>query len=489
MEKFVYDKQKLPIPVLKGHDRWLELYDAAWKMAFENVEYIEKEGWLPELTCMPGVGIVWQWDSCFMTMITNYSNGTISALNNLDNLYRLRRESDGFMAMAYNIASEQEEYPGRINPPLLAWAEWQHYVITGDSSRFERVLPALEGLYGFIEKNRRRNTELYYFEDSGSSGMDNAPRGGYFAYDLKGSDMCFIDLAGQQALSAECIGKICGVLGSSEKAEFYAGEHNRICELINKFHWSEKVGFYFDFFCRSEPDGKVKYINSKTLAASWAIISGAAKNEKLERMITHLFNPEEFYTHTPFATLSKDDPNYDSTGGYWLGGVWAPTNYVTIKGLADNGRRALAREAVVKYLNVMCEVYKNPAYTSIWEAYCPEDNRPSTNEKGGVVREHFVGWSGLCPITMLIENIIGITMDATTNTITYDIFPNEEGGLRNFNFCGGMTDIECVKYVPFRNQSIVRVKAEKPFKLVVRTNYHWNPIEIDVPAGENEFMI
>lgn len=105
---YCYDKEKLPVPIIKDHDEWQRLYDCAWETVFKNTEYIDKPGWKPQLTCMPGVGIVWQWDSCFLTFITNYSNGTLSAFNNLDNLYRLRRESDGFMAMAYNIETEKE---------------------------------------------------------------------------------------------------------------------------------------------------------------------------------------------------------------------------------------------------------------------------------------------------------------------------------------------------------------------------------------------
>ena len=72
---------------------------------------------------MPGVNTIWQWDSCFMAFITNYANGTSTALNNLDNLYRLRRQSDGYMSMVYRINTEEPAWPGRIIPPLMAWAE------------------------------------------------------------------------------------------------------------------------------------------------------------------------------------------------------------------------------------------------------------------------------------------------------------------------------------------------------------------------------
>ena len=36
--KYEYKKDKLPQPVVKGHEEWVELYDVAWKMAFDNVE-------------------------------------------------------------------------------------------------------------------------------------------------------------------------------------------------------------------------------------------------------------------------------------------------------------------------------------------------------------------------------------------------------------------------------------------------------------------
>lgn len=489
MSMYVYEKDKLPIPVFKGHDDWIELYYKAWESAFNNIEYIQKEGWKPQLTCMPGVGIIWQWDSCFMTFITNYSNGTISAFNNLDNLYRLRRKEDGFMAMAYKVETETTAYGERINPPLMAWSEWEYYLISGDSSRFKKVLPAIEGCYNYIENNRRRKNELYWFEDSGSAGMDNSPRGGYPSTHLDGCDICYIDLACQQALSAKCISNIYRVLGDETKEEFYLNENKRICDLINKYHWSEKSGWYFDFFIRDDNDKKVKYINSKTAAAFWVIISGCATGARLERVIKHLFNEEEFYTRVPFASLSKDDPNYDEKGGYWLGGVWPPTNYASIRGLSENGYSELAREAAIKFLDAVCAVDKDKAWGGIWEAYAPESFRPSTTEKGTAVRANFVGWSGIVPITMLIENIIGLKFDASQNTVTFSLFPDSICGLKNMQFNDNNISIECKEYTPFKGKSVVDVEAEKPFTLIVKTNYLWKECRIEVSAGKHRFQI
>ncbi|MBR2948511.1 MAG: hypothetical protein IKC46_01470 [Lachnospiraceae bacterium] len=487
---YLYQKEVLPHPVLEGHQDWIDLYYKAWELAFTNIEYIDLPGWKDILTCMPGVGIIWQWDSCMMTFITNYSNGTLSAFWNLDNLYRLRRPKDGFMAMAYNIEKEEEQYPGRINPPLMAWAEWEHYLITGDSSRFEQVLPALEGIYDFIEKNRRREScGLYWFEDSGSSGMDNSPRAGYLCEALNGSDVCHIDLACQQALSAKHLAKICDVLGLEAKAAFYAQEQERICALINRYHWSERSRWYFDFFQRSNPDQKVKFINSKTAAAFWTLMCGAAQGERREAVKNHMFDENEFFTKVPFATLSKDDPNYDCTGGYWLGGVWPPTTFAGVRGLCTTGYRELAREAAVKMLTAMCAVDKDPAYGSIWECYAPEAYRPATAEAGELVRSEFVGWGGLPPITMLIENIIGLEFDAQHNTVNFHLHAREKCGLENMLFNGGKISVVCTHYEPFKGRTVIETKAQKPFTLVVKTKYLWDDVVVEVPAGKQVFYI
>lgn len=488
--KYIYKKEALPRPILEGREDFIKLYYKAWELAFKNIEYIEREGWKDILTCMPGVGIMWQWDSCIMTFITNYSNGTLSALNNLDNLYMLRRESDGFMAMAYNLDDGKPTYGERINPPLMAWAEWEHYLISGDSSRFERVLPALEGVYAFIEKNRRREScELYYFEDTGSSGMDNSPVSGYHATHLDGSDTCFVDLACQQALSALNISFICDKLGYGDKANFYRGEHERICALINKLHYSERAGWYFNFFSRSWKGERVKFINSKTGATFWTLLSGVATGERLRSVVSHMMNENEFYTKIPFATLSKDDPNYDSAGGYWLGGVWAPTNLCAIKGLAKNGYREHAREASIKYLDAMCRVASDCAFGSIWECYAPDAYRPATTEYNTLCRAEFVGWSGIAPITLLIESIIGLEFNACENTVTFNL--NERGrcGLENMIFNSNNISVVCTEYVPFKDRTTIEVEAQKPFKLKVVTKYLWNPVTLDVPAGKSIFKI
>ena len=490
MNRYTYQKEKLPRPIIDGHEEFIALYDKAWELAFENIDYVSEKGWKDILTCMPGVGITWQWDSCIMTFITNYANGTLSALNNLDNLYLLQRKSDGFMSMAYRLDDGSPAYGERINPPLMAFAEWEHYLVSGDSSRFERVLEPLERCYRFIENNRRREScDLYYFEDAGSSGMDNSPVSGYLAPHLDGSDTCFVDLACQQALSALYLSFICDKLSLSEKSAFYRREHARICALINELHYSEKAGWYFNFFARDRKELRVKLINAKTAAAFWTLLAGVAKGERLSAVVSHMMNADEFYTKIPFASLSKDDLNYDSTGGYWLGGVWAPTNFCAIRGLAQNGYHEYAREASIKYLRGMCEVAGNKDYGSIWECYAPEDYAPGTTESHKLCRKNFVGWSGIAPITLLIENIIGLRFNAHENTVTFSLNEPTRCGLENMVFNANRISIVCEEYNALTGKAVIRTSAEKPFTLKIVTSSLAQPLVLEVLKGDSVFKI
>ncbi|MFA5863349.1 MAG: trehalase family glycosidase [Phycisphaerae bacterium] len=459
---------RLPQVICEKHPEWVTLFNTAWRMGFENLEYPAQPGWKPQLTCMPGRGCLWQWDSCFMTLFARYSNGQLPGMNNLDNLYRLQRD-DGFMAMAYEMDSGRPAYGERINPPLFAWAEWEYFRVTGDASRFESVLPRLVRYFDWIKTNRTRASGLYWFEDSGSSGMDNSPRSGWLSEKLNGSDVCFIDLACQQALSATYIQKIAQYMDQAGLVDRFGQEHDALRQLINGYHWSEKVGLYFDLFSRDWKDARHNFLNHKTLASFWPLISKVANEGQVGRLMEHLVNPNEFWTPHPLPTLSKDDPNYDPLGGYWLGGVWAPTNYMVAAGLKKFQKHDLAREIAVRHLNAMVEVMRSETYDSIWECYSPEYPRPGTDGygHGALVRSDFVGWTGLGPIAMLIEHIFGFDFDAKENRITWVIGTEGVHGVENLTFNHKTLSCLCHGKNPSTGKVRICVESSGDIKLVL----------------------
>ena len=201
---------------IDGRPRWTALRAKAVALAKANMETVE--GWRPQMTCMPGVGKIWQWDSCFMALFAGLAPSGCDGLGNLDNLYAMQ-SADGYMSMAYVYATKRPAFGERVNPPLFAWAEWLYARRTGDLSRLPRAYDASARLFAWLKANRTRPCNgLYWFEDTGSSGMDNSPRSGYGAKHLDGSDVCWVDLSCQQVLTARCLAKMAPLVGRAAEA-------------------------------------------------------------------------------------------------------------------------------------------------------------------------------------------------------------------------------------------------------------------------------
>ena len=465
-----------PRVILDAHPEWIALRDLAIHYARANME-VPREGWKPQLTCVPSLGVLWQWDSCFMSFYAGYTPDELHGLGNLDNLYRLQRE-DGYISMAYMVDTEEPAYGERINPPLYAWAEWSYAYRTGDDSRLARAYPVLVRLFNWTKANRRRENGLYYFEDTGSSGMDNSPRSGYAAYDLKGSDVCFIDLACQQVLSARCLSAIARHLGKEKEADDHWKEAEDLSDLINKYQWSERTGFYHDVFTSHN-----NKLANKTIASFWAIIAGVAKGERLEKLVEHLSNPNTFGgSYHPVPTLSRDDPNFRPHGGYWLGSVWAPTNYMLVRGLRERGYFSLAREIASRHLAVMSEVAASK-FNSIWECYSPDYPEPGTSSGAGMCRGNFVGWSGLGPIVMLVENVLGIELKGLENAIVWRLHGSGKQGIEDFPFHGGT--ISLVANVADNDTFTVECDSDQPVKGTIYYPDGMRFMKIDLPAGKH----
>jgi len=470
MEKYIYDKDKLPKIILDSHPEYAELYDTAWKMAFQNVDYPSNKNWKPYIGCIPYMKRMWQWDSCFMTLFTRYSNGTLTALSNLDNLYRLQDKETGFIAMCYDVDTDAPPSHSAtyINPPLMAWVEWENYMATGDSSRFETILPVLTRFYNFIEGKHKTSNELYTFGYSGSSGMDNSPRG--FAT----FNVCHIDLACQQAMSANYISKMYSLLGDTENAQLYAQRYEEIKTRINELHWNEKTNFYYDIYTNYNA-----FLNHKTAAAFWVLLSGVCTGRRLSHFLEHLLSEEEFNTPHPFASLSKDDPNFDPNGSYWLGGVWPPVVYTAVAGLKSIGRWYLAREVAIKHIDRICKVWQSKEYGSIWECYSPMFDRPANGKGDYLSRPNFVGWSALGPISMLIENVLGFSFDAPKNTVHWHLYNQGRNGIENMEFAGNNISLVCTTCTV---ESVeIEIKAERPFTLMLKSPFRdaWYKGEIN----------
>ena len=295
------------------------------------------------------------------------------------------------------------------------------------------MLPHIERLMDWIDANRRtaphrrrrlcakehlvpeaESYQLYYFEDGGSSGMDNAPRtprtpeaGQFFDW---------IDLSSQMALSFRTLGRMHAIRGNCDRADHWESRACELGKLINDELWCERTRFYHD---RTVP---TNFVSAKTVAGFWPLLAEICPRDRVSALVDHLRDPRLFDRPMPVPALAADDPNYDPQGTYWNGGVWAPTNYMVTRGLQTAGAGDEAHRIAVKYLDGLVKTFDNVTPHTLWECYAPESFQPGLAAyTGKLVKPDFVGWTGLGPIAMLIENIIGIDLDAPARCLTWDI--------------------------------------------------------------------
>ncbi|OGU34149.1 MAG: hypothetical protein A2068_02540 [Ignavibacteria bacterium GWB2_35_6b] len=445
-------KQYLPEPILENNPEWIELYYTAWEMAWNKIARGNAKNGFVKFYMDEGFNeLVYQWDSNFMAAFGIYANDLFPAIQSLDNFYNKQRD-DGYIQRVYwestgKIANEPTEDEPMVNPPLFAWIELRNYKLTGDKNRLRIVLPVLVKYYSWIEKNMRTKwgNGLYYNTPLGS-GMDNTPREGVD----KGG---YIDMSAQQALAAKCISEIAEIINKDLVQKTFHDKYESLKLTINYNCWNDETKFYYDF----KQDGSLS--STKHIGAFWTLTSEVADENKFQELKKHLTNPAEFWRPHLVPTLSGDDPRFDDRGHYWLGSVWAPTNFMVVKGLEEYGDYNLAYQIAENHIKNISEVYYNfkpeenniafeeryaDDYKTIWECYSSEYKIPATRwDNTFYSRQDFVGWSGLGPIAMLIENIIGINIDVPNNEIIWRINRADKHGIKNLNFGDQKIDLIC----------------------------------------------
>ena len=101
--------------------------------------------------------------------------------------------------------------------------------------------------------------------------------------------------------------------------------------------------------------------------SAYQSLAGVASPRQAATLAAHLQDEDTFGARNSIPSLSADDPNFQPEGGYWLGSVWPPIEYMVCRGLRANGYRELAHEIAKKHLDCMAAVLKDDKEHTIWE--------------------------------------------------------------------------------------------------------------------------
>lgn len=484
-------KGLLPVPVIEDNSEWVDLYWKAWEIAFSNLQSpLESSplvsNWIDEgLTDQ-----IFQWDTNFMVMFGRYANHIFPFINSHDNFYA-SQHADGMICRVINEADGADHewglgpnYARTINPPLFGWAEIEYYKFTGDKNRLALILPVLEKYAEWIDNNRKDETTVHnlYWSNGQASGMDNTPRDDNRPAPDEFTDkhsainpMGWVDMSSQMSILYDNLSYICLELGDVDKYHSYRKVANEIANRINKYMWDESTGLYYDI---TEGGSKTRW---KTIASFWPLLAKIASPHQVEKLVENIKDTTTFWRRTPLPSLAADQPFYDINGRYWRGGVWAPTSYMVVKGLNENGNPQLSTKIAEKQMQAMYEVYKSTG--TIWELYSPEMYMPATDATGiHMCRPNFVGWSGLIPISMLIENILGFEANGIKSTLKWDLHRRDRHGIENLRFGDIVTSLICER-INGNVQRNIFVQSNKAYSLYI------NDEKYDINKGDNHIVL
>jgi hypothetical protein len=225
----------------------------------------------------------------------------------------------------------------------------------------------------------------------------------------------------QLALNCRILLNMAGEIGRAEFDVELLAEFERIKAYLNAQMWDEDSGFYYD----RAPDGSLS--TTKHIGVFWGLLSDVIPPERLTRVIAHLEDEHSFARPHPVPSQAYDSAEYNPYGGYWVGGVWSPTNYMVLRGLTQRGYDDLAFQIAGKHIDFVAQVFEETG--TLWENYAPEYAQP-----GIPAKPNFVGWTGISAITIPLEYLIGVRPMDRNAGLVWDIRLTEKHGVLRYPF-------------------------------------------------------
>ncbi|MHB8972995.1 MAG: MGH1-like glycoside hydrolase domain-containing protein [Pirellulaceae bacterium] len=449
-------KDRLPTPVWDGHQDSIEMYWSAWNILFSTWLYAPpaKDNLaVSNVIGMPtwaGWGSTMVLDTAFILQFARYGDAAYPFITALDNCYA-RQHENGFICRETDNNNWEVLSGWPVNPPLLAWAEWRYYQVTGDLNRLREVYLPLVKQYEWYLLYQRRSNGAYW--TNGLNESDDLTRNQYAH--------SFISTTCVQGMSADILAQMSSLVVRPDLAAWFQAEYASISQLVNDLFWDERFRLYNDLGVDGKPitltpEGHL----CKHWHSFWPLLTGIATKERAGYLVEHMLDKSSFNRSSGTASLSADSFGYNGdTGAYWRGAVWPPVQCVTVQGLQRAGYVDDAYSCAARYSQAFLTAFK--AKGDITEFMAPD--KPELHGVG-----LFVGWGGMAPIGFLIEELIGIRADAPSNTVTWDVRQLERHGITNLHFGTGVVSLICEARTSADVATRITVDSDGDFTLIVR---------------------
>lgn len=420
-------------PTIHFYDQdFVDLYDKTWAWIQDFWKKgTKKNGFQLRYFNYPQNTSIHQFETILSTFFLVYSNKNFPVTTLLENFYNKQEES-GAIRGEYNEATGKpvftDDNPEGVQAPLFAWAEYNIFHKVGLKKRIKDIMPVLEKYFLWVENTFKQENGLYAVPLA-TSNMPNSPRKkSYYP----------IDFNAQMAINALYISALGDILNDKEISYRYKRFYFSLKTRINTLMWNEEDGYYFDL------DKKEKHVPVKTLAAYWTLLAEIPNENRANRLIEYLKNPEHFGTENPFPTLAASDPLFSDKGKGCRGSVYPYLTFMVIKGLEKYGRYDIARECAIRHMYYILDtLHPDKKDTgNVWEAYLPKSEGPAQwPGKENFPRPMFLPYVALSTITLMIENVIGLYISLPRKTVDWIVPTLEIMGIEGLSLKRNMITI------------------------------------------------
>ncbi len=472
IEPYAEARLRLPVPLLPEHPHWVEMYWRAWEQAWSHLRRARPQLGLVTNFIDAGQGeSALLWDTAFMVHFGTYGRRSFSFIGSLDNFYA-RQRSDGSICPAIHLATGQDAFapydPDGAGPGILAWSEWHYYRTSGDESRLAQVFWPLLAHHRWMRAHRTWPDGLYWATGQ-SSGMDNQERVPDGRHHHR--HWSWVDASVQGALDCHVLWQMAELLGERDYVPELVQERGQLIHQINARLWQDETAFYHDV----DADGRHGPV--KSIGAYWALLDPElVPTDRLGPFLRHLREPASFRRLHRVPALAADADGYDPAGGRWRGGVWPATNYVLLRGLRAAGQPQLAHDLAVNHVENVCQVFRRT--DTFWDHYAPDAVSP-----GEPALPDAVGCTGLTPITVLFEDVMGLHVDWPQRRVLWDrrLASDAAYGVRQYPLGhNGSLDL-------WGDRERITATTTTPFTLTVVADAA--RLQVAVPAGTTEIAL
>ncbi len=446
----------MPRPILPAETGWVELYDAAWQIADRQSIECSLGKTFSDGNSENGTDY-WHliWTALYGKYLQNSHPQIKHAMTGIDQFYKEQHE-DGYIPYQWGY-----EGSDRVMGPVFTLAEWHYFQHVADTARLETVVPVLDRFYDAV-KSRHAGKHGLYSTSWNFNGMGNRP---VLADHI-------VDLTAQQAMNAWYLRQMAQVLRYSSMAQKYEQEHAQLTRALNEHLWLESDRFYVDLH------GDYLY-NHWMISGFWPLLARVSEKRHLNGLLAALNDPYNFNTPHRVPTMGgQNTDGFSIYGERWHGSVMPAMNAMVIWGLEAYGQDSLAHEIAEKHLLSMYMGWIQNG--TLYENYSPVN----IGEPGSHSQWNFVGWSGLTPITLFIESVLGIRVNAPENTIVWTLHRTDEHGLKNLRW-GADYQKRVDLVVTGGSERVMTVRSNTDFVLQVK-----NPSrKYEIAAGEQRLQL